>query len=578
MVGSSSEALKGEMAGEPKWAIPLYRWLSRWKIAQRMWAISILSLSLFFVSAGIGWYGLSASRDSLERVFSERAVPLQNLSTLQKAVFKNINDLQQGWEHAPGNPNAIMHQDHQVLDHTRPIKKRRVLIDKLLTSYLTKPGKTSEETALAADFQKAYQAWDAIFAEALQDLSAESFNSDVHRRFLKAFDNELDIVNEILDGLIGLQGRVAKEEFDVAEAAFNRNQKIFSALFIGGTFVVLLAVFLTVRHMRNLLADTSQAVEAIATGDLSMDVHQFGQDELGEMTKSIAVMRDKLIDIIRALLSDVETLRIAAAELSIVAADNARDAGEQLEQTREATRSVQNLGKSIEKIESFVALAGDVTRESEGKSRSGGKIITETSLEMQSIAEVVNEVSNMVYELDNYSQHISGVTKAINGIAAQTNLLALNAAIEAARAGEAGKGFAVVATEVRNLSEKTANSTKDINEVLGKIQNSIAATRRKMDVGVLHVELGAKLTASAGKAIQEIQVGSEQVMGAVSHIDEAFHEQAGYSKDIVNIIATVADTTARNMDSTARLAQSAVKLESLSNDLHGLANRFKLGK
>jgi methyl-accepting chemotaxis protein len=577
MADRSSEVLKGKMAGEPKWAIPLYRWLSRWKIAQRMWAISILTLSLFFVSAAIGWHGLSASRDSLERVFSERAVPLQNLSTLQKAVFKNINDLQQGWEHAPANPNAAMHQDHQVVDHTRPIKKRRALIDKLLTSYLAMPGKNPEETVLAADFQKAYQAWDAIFTEAYQDLSTETFSPDVHRHFLKAFDNELDIVNEILDGLIGLQGRIAKEEFDVAEAAFNRNQIIFTSLIIGGAFVVLLAVFLTVRHMRNLLADTSRAVEAIAAGDLSKEVHQFGQDELGEMTKSIAVMRDKLIDIIRALLSDVETLRIAAAELSNVAADNARDAGEQLEQTGEATRSVQNLGRSIEKTESFVALAGDVTRESEGKSRSGGKIITETSLEMQSIAEVVNEISSMVYDLENHSQRISGVTKTINGIAAQTNLLALNAAIEAARAGESGKGFAVVATEVRNLSGKTANATKDINQLLVKIQDSIAATRKKMDVGVQHVVLGTTLTVAAGKAIQEIQMGSEQVMDAVSHIDEAFREQAAYGKDIVGIIEKVAGTTARNMDSTARLAQSAVKLESLSNDLHGLANRFKLG-
>ena len=577
MAGRDSVVLKGKMAGEPKWSIPLYRWLSRWKIAQRMWAITILTLSLSFVSAGIGWNGLRASRDSLERVFSERAVPLQNLSTLQKAVFKNINDLQQGWEHAPGNPNAAMHQDHEILDHTRPIKKRRILIDKLLSSYLAMPGKIPEETALAADFQKAYQAWDSIFSQAFQDLSAETFDPEVHRRFLKAFDNELDIVNEILDGLIGLQGRVAKEEFVIAEAAFQRNQAIFIGLFIGGTCVVLLTVFLTVRHMRNLLADTSQAVQAIAGGDLSMEVQQFGEDELGEMTKSIAEMRNKLIDIIRALLNDVETLRVAAAELSAVAADNAGDARQQLEQTAEATRSVENLGRSIEKIENFVAFAGDVTRESGGKSISGGKIITETSLEMQSIAEVVNEVSNMVYELDNHSQHISGVTKTINDIAAQTNLLALNAAIEAARAGDAGKGFAVVATEVRNLSEKTANSTKAINEMLVKIQLSIAATRKKMDVGVRHVELGANLTVSAGNAIQEIQAGSAQVMGAVSHIDEAFHEQAVYSHDIVRIITTVADTTARNMDSSARLAQSAVKLESLSNDLHGLANRFKLG-
>ena len=61
---------------------------------------------------------------------------------------------------------------------------------------------------------------------------------------------------------------------------------------------------------------------------------------------------------------------------------------------------------------------------------------------------------------------ITSIIKVIDDIANQTNLLALNAAIEAARAGDHGRGFAVVADEVRKLAEKTASSTKQINEML----------------------------------------------------------------------------------------------------------------
>ena len=90
-----------------------------------------------------------------------------------------------------------------------------------MAGYLELPGKPPEEAALSADLQNAYQAWDRKFEEALKDLKSESYNPEVHLSFLNAIDNELTIVNEILDGLIGLQGRIAKQEFDIAEQALN---------------------------------------------------------------------------------------------------------------------------------------------------------------------------------------------------------------------------------------------------------------------------------------------------------------------------------------------------------------------
>ncbi len=65
---------------------------------------------------------------------------------------------------------------------------------------------------------------------------------------------------------------------------------------------------------------------------------------------------------------------------------------------------------------------------------------------------------------------VAEVAETIQAIARQTNLLALNATIEAARAGELGKGFAVVAGEVKQLSGRTSQATKEIAGLVERLR------------------------------------------------------------------------------------------------------------
>ena len=98
-------------------------------------------------------------------------------------------------------------------------------------------------------------------------------------------------------------------------------------------------------------------------------------------------------------------------------------------------------------------------------------------------AAAVERAAATVNELGAYGEQIGNIVTVIDEIAAQTNLLALNAAIEAARAGEQGRGFAVVAENVRQLAERSSASTREIADLIARIQERTTEAVTAMQTG-----------------------------------------------------------------------------------------------
>ena len=104
-------------------------------------------------------------------------------------------------------------------------------------------------------------------------------------------------------------------------------------------------------------------------------------------------------------------------------------------------------------------------------------------------------LKNSMDDLTISSNDAEKIVKIINEITDQINLLSLNASIEAARAGDAGRGFAVVAKEIKNLADKTKDSTKSISAIINKFKGTIEESVKHTDKSKENIEENKRLVA-----------------------------------------------------------------------------------
>ena len=174
----------------------------------------------------------------------------------------------------------------------------------------------------------------------------------------------------------------------------------------------------------------------------------------------------------------------------------------------------------------------------------------------------INEMLVSMNDISEASKNISNIIKIIDDIASQTNLLALNAAIESARAGEAGKGFAVVSQEVGELANKTADTVK-------QIENIVMDTLEK-------VEQGQKAASNTAKSFDNIANSIEHSVEITQSILENSKSQKVSLEELILGTNQISDIVENNLCTSEESQSVSEELLSQAIELKKLTEYFKL--
>ncbi len=265
------------------------------------------------------------------------------------------------------------------------------------------------------------------------------------------------------------------------------------------------------KQMVSNLRDTVQVAEQIASGDLDAKVNILSEkDTLGQ---SLALMVEKLSNVVREVKTAADNVASGSQELSATSEQMSQGATEQAAAAEEASSSMEEMSSNISQNADNAMQTEKIATKSSDDAREGGKAVDETVVAMKEIAQKIS---------------------IIEEIARQTDLLALNAAIEAARAGEHGKGFAVVASEVRKLAERSATAAAEISNLSSSSVEVAEKAGDLLNTIVPDIQKTAQLVQEISAASSEQNTGTEQINKALQQLDQVIQQNATGSEEMAS--------------------------------------------
>lgn len=324
-------------------------------------------------------------------------------------------------------------------------------------------------------------------------------------------------------------------------------------------------------------------LDEVADGELDFKISEKllqRSDEIGNIARSVHTLIGGLASIVVNIHHSTgelaefkddfqqkfETINNSISNVNVAVDEIANGATSQADETQKVNSQINDMGDAITKTSQNV----DSLTQSTEQMKEHNEQLDTTIQELMAISDRNKEslaaVYNQTNETNQSVMHIGNAVDMITDIAGQTNLLSLNASIEAARAGEYGKGFAVVADQIRQLADQSANTAKEIGEIVAElIENSNTSVET---MGVVRQEMtGQYEKLNTTKDIFEHL--NEEVNNVVTAIESISTEVESLDKlkgEVLGSAESLAAIAQENAASTEETSASMMELGEIVND------------
>jgi methyl-accepting chemotaxis protein len=331
-------------------------------------------------------------------------------------------------------------------------------------------------------------------------------------------------------------------------------------------------------RLQRRVEELSVSLGQAADGDLAVTIPTPDEEEAA--LRSLAINIDETLVSLRMLVDRVrdggERVSDSATELLHAAEIQASASGRQTGAVVESTATLDQLRQMAEAIAASSSEVVDHAALTFRFAEEGQEAVTNAVTAIDAIAQRSKLVAERTAALADKSGEIGRILDVIDELASQTNLLALNAAIEAARAGEHGRGFAVVAAEVRKLSERAQESTKQIQRIVTEIQAEMRATTAATAEGAEEVLNGVALARDVVTVLERISEMADETTTAAREISNASEQQRSASVEMVEVMGQVAEVSQQASTGSEDAARAAASLTVLAGDLRESISRFRI--